>query len=171
MEMKCFRRLLYISYRYCIDNEEVRNGIKHAVKIKHHVLWRWKRNLKWYGPVRQSQGLTKQSCRTQWSEGKGHSHGRSWENYISAWTHLKLRKHKEPVGERRGIRNLVDMSSVEHQCQQTNALYTMGSKRTWFITHNTLRYWMWRCPVSPCPRLEPPLGTHTDRYDWSRRHM
>ena len=60
MEMRCFRRLLGITYRDHITNEEVRNRITQAIGVHDDLLTTIiHRKLKWYGHVTRSSGLAK----------------------------------------------------------------------------------------------------------------
>ena len=60
LEMRCFRKLLGISYRDYITNEEVKARIGNAVGPYEDLLTSVKRRkLKWYGHVTRSSGLAK----------------------------------------------------------------------------------------------------------------
>ena len=60
MEMRCLRKLLGITYRDHISNEEVRNRIRHAIGPQEDLLTTVKRRkLKWYGHITRSSGLSK----------------------------------------------------------------------------------------------------------------
>ena len=56
MEMRCYRRILRISYEVLVTNEEVHAKIQQAVG-PHENLRR--RKLQWYGHVSRSSGLAK----------------------------------------------------------------------------------------------------------------
>ena len=58
MEMRSFRRLLGISYREHITNEEVRSRIRQAIGLYKELLTIVKqRKLQWYGHITRSSGL------------------------------------------------------------------------------------------------------------------
>ena len=58
MEMRCFRKLLGISYRDYITNEEVKARTGNAIGPYQELLTSVKRRqLKWYGHVTRSSGL------------------------------------------------------------------------------------------------------------------
>ena len=60
--MRCFRRLLGISYRDHVTNEEVRNRIRRAIGPYEGVLTTVKkRKLRWYGHITRSTELAKMS--------------------------------------------------------------------------------------------------------------
>ena len=60
MEMRCLRKLLGITYRDHISNEEVRNRTRQAIGPDEELLTTVKRcKLKWYGHITRSSGLAK----------------------------------------------------------------------------------------------------------------
>ena len=60
VEMRCFRRLLGISYTDHITNEEVRRTIsQHVSQYEDLLTTVKKRKLRWYGHVTRSSGLSK----------------------------------------------------------------------------------------------------------------
>ena len=59
-EMRCYRRLLNISYKDHITNEEVRRKIQTAIgKYDELLTLVKKRKLRWFGHVSRSSGLAK----------------------------------------------------------------------------------------------------------------
>ena len=60
MEMKCYRKILRITNKYHVTNEEVRAKIQQAIGPHEDLLTIIKRcKLQWYGHVSRSSGLTK----------------------------------------------------------------------------------------------------------------
>ena len=60
LEMRCFRRLLNISYKDYVTNEEVRNRIHNAIGVHDYLLTMVKkRKLIWYGHISRSSGMAK----------------------------------------------------------------------------------------------------------------
>ena len=60
MEMRCYRKMLHISYKDRVTNEEVRAKIQQAVGPQEDLLTIVKRRkLQWYGHVSRSSGLAK----------------------------------------------------------------------------------------------------------------
>ena len=60
MEMGCYRKILRISYKDHVTNEEVRAKIKQAIRPHEGLLTMVKRrNLQWYGHVSRLSGLAK----------------------------------------------------------------------------------------------------------------
>ena len=98
MEMRCVRKLLGITYRDHISNEEVRNRTRQATGPHEDLLTTVKRRkLKWYGHVTRSTGLAKTIL--QGTVQGGRRRGRQkkrWEDNIPEWTGMTLR------GERNG---------------------------------------------------------------------
>ena len=64
MEMRCFRKILRISYKDHVTNEAVRNKIKQAIGPYDDLLTTVKkRKLKWYGHVLRYLALQRLSCK------------------------------------------------------------------------------------------------------------
>ena len=60
MEMRCYRKILRISYKDHVTNEEVRAKIQQAIGPHEDLLTIAKRRkLQWYGHVSHSSGLAK----------------------------------------------------------------------------------------------------------------
>ena len=60
MEMRCYRKILRISYKDHVTNEEVRAKIQQAIRPHEDLLAIIKRRkLQWYGHVSRSSGLAK----------------------------------------------------------------------------------------------------------------
>ena len=60
MEMRCYRKIPYISYKDHVTNEEVRAKIQQATGPHEALLTIVKRRkLQWYGHVSRSSGLAK----------------------------------------------------------------------------------------------------------------
>ena len=66
MEMRYYRKILLISYKDHVTNEEARAKIQQAVGLHEDPLTIVKRHkLQWYGHVSRSSGLAKTSCKAQ----------------------------------------------------------------------------------------------------------
>ncbi|PIK57015.1 endonuclease-reverse transcriptase [Apostichopus japonicus] len=91
VEMRCFRRLLNISYRDHISNQEVRNRIAQAIGPYDDLLTIVKkRKLRWYGHVTRSTGLAKTILQGTVPGGRRRGRQRKrWETTIPEWTGLK----------------------------------------------------------------------------------
>ena len=91
-EMRCFRRLLGISYRDHVINEEVRNTNRHAIGPYGDLITTVrKRKLRWYGHITRSTELAKMILQgtVQGGRQKGRQKKR-WEDNISEWTALEF---------------------------------------------------------------------------------
>ena len=86
-EMRCYRRLLNISYKDHVTNEEVRRKIQAAIGEYDELLTLVKkRKLRWLGHVSRSSGLAKTILQ---GTVKGKKRGRQkkrWEDKIKEWT-------------------------------------------------------------------------------------
>ena len=117
IEMRCFRRLLGISYRDHVTNEEVRNRIRHAIGPYEDLLTTVrKRKLRWYGHITRSTGLAKTILQgtVQGGRRKGRQKKR-WEDNITEWTGLKLSEALRKAEDREGWRKVVARSSLVPQ--------------------------------------------------------
>ena len=92
MEMRSFRRLLGISYREHITNEEVRSRIQQAIgPYKEHLTIVKQRKLQWYGHITRSSGLAKTFLQGSVQGGRRRGRQRKrWEDNICEWTGLGL---------------------------------------------------------------------------------
>ena len=60
MEMMCYRKILHISYKNHVANEEVHAEIQQAIRTREDLLTIVKKHkLKWYEHVSHSSGLAK----------------------------------------------------------------------------------------------------------------
>ena len=60
MEMRCYRKILYTSYKDHVTNEDVRAKIQQEIGAHENLLTIVKRcQLQWYGHVSRSSGLAK----------------------------------------------------------------------------------------------------------------
>ena len=112
MEMTCSRRILRISYKDHVTNEEVQQAIgphKDLTIIKRCKLQR-------YGPVSHSSGLAKIIVQGTVKEGRSQGRQRKkWEDNIREWTGLEFSKSQRAVENREKWRKLVAKSSVVPQ--------------------------------------------------------
>ena len=90
--MRCFRKLLGISYRDHITNEEVKARIGNAIGPYEDLLTAVKRRkLKWYGHVTRSSGLAKTILQgtVQGGRRRGRQRKRWEDNIKEEWTGLE----------------------------------------------------------------------------------
>ena len=97
MEMRCYCKILHISYEDHVANEEVHAKIWQAVG-PHNLLTIIKRcKLQWYGHVSRSSGLAKTILQGTVKGGRRQGGQRKrWEDNIREWPGLEVRQ--VPVG-------------------------------------------------------------------------
>ena len=84
MEMRCYRKILHISYKDHVTKEEVRAKIRQAIGPHEDLLTIVKRRkLQWYGHVSRSLGLAKTilQCTVEGGRRQGRQRKR-WEDNI-----------------------------------------------------------------------------------------
>ena len=117
IEMRCYRKILRISYKDHVTNKEVCAKIQQAVGPHEDLLTIIKRcKLQWYGHVFCSLGLAKTIL--QGIEKGGRRQGRQrkrWEDRIREWTGLEFTKSQRAVEIREKWKKLVAKSSVVPQ--------------------------------------------------------
>ena len=115
MEMRCYRRLLGISYKDHISNEEVRKSIIQHVRHYEELLSTVKkRKLRWYGHISRSSGLSKTVL--QGTVQGGRRRGRQkkqWSDNISEWTGKNFATTQKIVHDRQKWRYLVRRSTMQ----------------------------------------------------------
>ncbi|GFR76507.1 endonuclease-reverse transcriptase [Elysia marginata] len=116
MEMSCYRRLLTISDKKHITNEEVRRRIGNAIGPHVDLLTIiWRQKLKWYGHNTHSSGLAKTIMQgtvyTNGGRGRGRQKKR-WEDNIKEWTGLDLRNTLRRAEDREEWKAVVRRSSM-----------------------------------------------------------
>ena len=94
MEMRCCRKILCISYKDHVNNEEVCAKIQHAIGPHEDLLTTIKRRkLQWYGHVSHSSGLAKTILQGTVKGGRRQSRQRKrWEDNIRERTGLEFGK-------------------------------------------------------------------------------
>ena len=117
MEMRCYRKILHISYKDHVTNEEVCAKIQQATGPHEDPLTTVeRRKLQWYGHVSRSSGLAKTSLQGTVKRGRRQGGQRKrWEDNIREWTGLEFGKSQRAVKNRETWRKLVAKSSVVPQ--------------------------------------------------------
>ena len=84
MEMRCYRKILRISYKNHVTNEEVRAKIQQAIRPHEDILTIIKRRkLQWYAHVSRSSGLAKTILQGTVKRGRRQGRQRKrWEDNI-----------------------------------------------------------------------------------------
>ena len=92
MEMRCYRKILHISYKDHVTKEEVRAKIRQAIGPHEDLLTIVKRRkLQWYGHVSRSSGLAKTILQGTVKGGRRQGGQRKrWEDNIRKWTGLEI---------------------------------------------------------------------------------
>ena len=113
--MRCYRKILHISYKDHVTNEKVRAKIQQAIAPHENLLTIVKRRkLQWYGHVSHSSGLAKTILPGTVKGGKRQGRQmKRWEDNIREWTGLEFTKSQRGVENRENWRKLVAKSSVE----------------------------------------------------------
>ena len=117
MEMRCYHKILSISYRDRVTKEEVRAKIQQAIRPDKDLLTFVKRRkLLWYGHVSRSSGLAKTILQGTLKGGRRRGRQRKrQEDNIREWTGLEFGKSQGAVENREKWKKLVAKSSVVPQ--------------------------------------------------------
>ena len=117
VEIRCWRKILHISYKDHVTNEEVRAKIQQAIRPHKDLLTIIKRRkLQWYGHVSHSSGLAKTILQGTVHGGRRRGRQRKrWEDSIRKWIGLEFTKSQRVVVNRERWRKLVVKSSVVPQ--------------------------------------------------------
>ena len=103
MEMRCYRKILRISYNDRVTNEDVRAKIQQAIGPHEDLLTIIKtRKLQWYGRVSRSSGLAKTTLQGTVKGGKRQGRQKvRWEDNIMEWTGLEFAKSQRVAENRK----------------------------------------------------------------------
>ena len=117
MEMRCHRKILHISYKDHVTNEEVRAKIQQAIGPHEDFLTIVKRRkLQLYGHVCRSSGLAKSILQGTVTGGRRRGRQRKrWEDITREWTGLEFAKSRRAGENWEKWRKLVSKSSVVPQ--------------------------------------------------------
>ena len=113
-EMRCYRRLLNISYKDHVTNEEVRRKIQAAIGEYDELLTLVKkRKLRWFGHVSRSSGLAKTILQgTVKGKRKRGRQKKRWEDNIKEWTGMDFASSTRAAENRSRWKGIVANSSV-----------------------------------------------------------
>ena len=102
MEMGHYRKILRISYKDHVTNEEVHAKIQQAIRPHEDLLTIVKRcKLQWYGHVSRSSGLAKTILQGIVKGGRRQGRQRKrWEDNIREWAGLGFAKSQRAVENR-----------------------------------------------------------------------
>ena len=107
MEMRCYRKILHISYKDHVTNKEVRAKIQQAIGPHKDLLTIVKRRkLQWYGHVSRSSGLAKTILQGTVKGGRRQGRQRKrWEDNIREWTGLVFARSQRAMENREKWKN------------------------------------------------------------------
>ena len=98
-----YRKILHISYKDRVTNEEVRAKLQQAIGPHEDLTIVKRRKLHWYGHVSRSPGLAKTILQGTVKGGRRQGRqGKRWENNIREWTGLEF---ANPTRQRRTEKN------------------------------------------------------------------
>ena len=100
MEMMCYRKILHISYKDHVTNEEVRAKIQLAIGPHEDFLTIVKRRkLQWYGHVSRSSGLAKIILQgTVKGRRRQGRQNKKWEDNLTEWLSLECASSQKNCG-------------------------------------------------------------------------
>ena len=107
-------RLLNISYKDHVTNEEVRNRIQNAIGVHDNLLTMVKkRKLRWYGHISRSSGMAKTILQgaVKGARRRGRQKKR-WEDNIKEWAGMEFGDSLRAAEDREGWQGIVATSSV-----------------------------------------------------------
>ena len=102
MKMRCYCKILRISYKDQVTNKEVRAKIQQAIGLHKDLLTIIKTcKLQWYGHVSCSSGLAKTILQGTVKRGRRQDRQRKrWGDNIREWTGLEFAKSQRAVENR-----------------------------------------------------------------------
>ena len=102
MEMRCYGKILHISYKDQVTNGEVRAKIQQAVGPREDLMTIIKRRkLQWYGHVSRSSSLAKPILQGTVKGGRRQGGQRKRREDIREWAGLEFAESKEGRGEQK----------------------------------------------------------------------
>ena len=113
-EMRCYRKLLNISYKDNVTNEEVRNRIQNANGVHDDLLTMVKkRKLRWYGHISRSSGMPKTILQgtVKGARRRGRQK-KSWEDNIKERMGMGFEDSLSAAEDSEGWKGIVATSSV-----------------------------------------------------------
>ena len=146
MEMRCYRKILRISYKDHASNAEVRAKIQQAIGQHEDLTIVKRRKLQWYGYVSLASDLAKTILQGTVKGGRRQGRQRKrWEVIIGERTGLEFAKSKRAVENREKWRKLVAKSSVVPQ----RPLRLRDRREEREVTANTVQLWFHCTTVVP----------------------
>ena len=133
MEMRCYRKILCISYKDSVTNEEVRAKIQQAIGSREDLLTTVKRlKLQWYGRVSRSSDLAKTILQGPVKGGRRQGgQKKRWDDNIREWIGLEFAK-SQGGQKKRWDDNIREWTGLEFAKSQG------GQKKRW---DDNIREW------------------------------
>ena len=104
MKVRCYRKILCISYTEHTTNEQVRNIITQTIGLHEDLLSTVKRRkLQWYGHVSRHDSIAKTILQgTMKGKGKRGRQRKRWEDNIQEWTGMNFATSQRAAEDREG---------------------------------------------------------------------
>ena len=115
MEMRCYHKILHISYKDHVTSEEVRAKIEQTIGPHEDLMIVKRCKLQWYGHVSRSSGLAKTILQGTVKGGRRQDKQRKRQEDIREWTSLEFAKSKRAVENAEKWGKLVAKPSVVPQ--------------------------------------------------------
>ena len=116
VDLRCYGKILHISYKDRITNGEVCARIQQAIGPHEDLMIIKRRKLQWYGHVSCSSDLAKTILQGTVRGGRRQGRQRKrWEDNIREWTGLEFSRSQRAVENEEKWRKLVAKSSVVPQ--------------------------------------------------------
>ena len=115
-EMRCYRRLLNISCKDHVTNEEVRNRIQNTIGVHDDLIMVKKWKLRWYGHIARSSGMAKTILQgtVKGARRRGRQKKR-WEDNIKEWMGMGFGDSLRAAEDREGWKGIVATSTIVPQ--------------------------------------------------------
>ena len=117
MDIRCYRKILRISYKDHVTSEEVGAKIQQAIGPHEDLLTIInRRKLQWYGHVSRSSGMAETILQDTVKGGRRQGRQRKrWDDNIREWAGLEFAKSQKAVENKEKWRKLVVKSSMAPQ--------------------------------------------------------
>ena len=100
IKMRCYHKILRISYKDHVTNEEV--SVKIQIRSHKDLTIVKRHKLQWYGHVSVHQVWPKPSCKAQWKREEDKADRKKrWEVNTKKWTGLEFAKSQRAVENRK----------------------------------------------------------------------
>ena len=116
MEIRCYHKILFISYKHHVTKEEVHAKIQQAIGPQEDLTIVKRHKLQWFRHVSHSSSLARTILQGTVKGGRRQSRQKKrWEDSTREWTDLEFAESQRAVENREKWRKLVVKSSVAPQ--------------------------------------------------------